>query len=276
MKDDLLACPSKEALVTFLYDEDDGVGRAAIERHLQSCSACRDEVGGLRQVRTRLAEWQAPEPAAHAQIVVDPPSAWARQWITRPAFVAAAAALLVMGVAAGLANLEVRYDAGGLVVRTGWARAAVPPAAPGPELDARVPSAEVRPAAVTPGADAAPWRDDLATLERQLRHDFLGGNLPGGGGPAGVRAVSSPAATGLDAELLGRIQALIDESEVRQQRNLALRVAELSRDFDLQRRADLVQIQQGLGQLEGRTEAEVARNREMMNYIMRVSQQAPR
>jgi hypothetical protein len=76
--------------------------------------------------------------------------------------------------------------------------------------------------------------------------------------------------------VLRQIQALIDESEVRQQRNLALRVAELSRDFDLQRRAALVESKQGLGQLEGRTEAEVARNREMMNYIMRVSQQPPR
>jgi len=62
---------------------------------------------------------------------------------------------------------------------------------------------------------------------------------------------------------------------VRQQRNLALRVAELARDFDVQRDADLVQIEQGLGRIEGRSEAEAARSREMMNYIQRVSQQLP-
>jgi hypothetical protein len=52
-------------------------------------------------------------------------------------------------------------------------------------------------------------------------------------------------------------------------------MAEVSRDFSLQRQADLVQIQQGLGRLEGRTEAEAARARELMNYIMRVSQPQP-
>ena len=37
----------------------------------------------------------------------------------------------------------------------------------------------------------------------------------------------------------------------------------------MQRRADLVRIDQGIGQLEGRTGAEVARQREMLNYIVR-------
>ncbi|MBP1607063.1 MAG: hypothetical protein H6Q08_2437, partial [Acidobacteria bacterium] len=82
----------------------------------------------------------------------------------------------------------------------------------------------------------------------------------------------STAAAATNAALLARIERLINESEVRQQRNLALRVAELSRDFDLQRRADLVRIQQGLGE----TQADAARTREMMNYFMRVSQQSPR
>ena len=71
------------------------------------------------------------------------------------------------------------------------------------------------------------------------------------------------------------VQKLIDDAEIRQQRNLALRMTEVSRDFSVQRQADLVQIQQGLGRLEGRTEAEAARAREMMNYIMRVSQPQP-
>jgi anti-sigma factor RsiW len=267
MKDDLLSCPSKDALVTFLYDEDDGEVRAEVERHLQQCPACREEVAGLRQVRGHLAEWHAPELATHARIVVEPVNERPRPWVTRPWFVGAAAALLVMGVAAGLANLEVRYDSGGFVLRTGWARTAqVPVTAARDEGASR---SEARPAA------AAPWRNDLVALERQLRQDFVAGRDQGGA-PVAVRPVSSLAGTRLDPDVLRQIQALIDESEVRQQRNLALRVAELSRDFDLQRRADLVEIKQGLGQLEGRTEAEVARNREMMNYIMRVSQQPPR
>ena len=51
--------------------------------------------------------------------------------------------------------------------------------------------------------------------------------------------------------MLRRVQALIDEAETRQQRNLALRVTELTREFDIQRKADFVQIQQGLGKIEG-------------------------
>ncbi len=53
-------------------------------------------------------------------------------------------------------------------------------------------------------------------------------------------------------------------------------MTEVSRDSAVQREADLVQIQQGLGRLEGRSDAEAARAREMMNYIVRVSQQSPR
>ena len=274
MKDDQLSCPSKDTLVTYLYDEDDGEVRAETERHLQRCPACREEVAGLRQVRGRLAEWDVPESTTQARIVVEPPVGRPRRWLTRPAFVGAAAAVLIMGLAAGLANLEVRYDAGGFVLRTGWARTPAAPSVAAARDEGAAPP-DARAAGVAPVADAAPWRGDLATLERQLRQDFLGGRASAGVPPA-VRPVSGAGATRLDPDVLGQIQALIDESEVRQQRNLALRVAELSRDFDLQRRADLVEIKQGLGQLEGRTEAEVARNREMMNYIMRVSQQTPR
>ena len=65
------------------------------------------------------------------------------------------------------------------------------------------------------------------------------------------------------------MRALITESERRQQQELALRLTQFTRDVDVQRRADLVRIDQGIGQLEGRTGAEVARQREMLNYIVR-------
>ncbi len=116
-----------------------------------------------------------------------------------------------------------------------------------------------------PATTPAPWRSELASLETDLR--------------AELRTLRTQAMTSSGtqtADWLRQVQALIDESEVRQQRNLALRVAELSRDFDLQRKADLVTVQQGLGRLESRTEAEAARARQMMNYIVRVSQQQQR
>ena len=70
-----------------------------------------------------------------------------------------------------------------------------------------------------------------------------------------------------------RVRTLIEESEQRQQRELALRTAELVRDFDSQRRIDLAQIQRNFGQIEGLTGAEVREQREMLNYLIRASQQ---
>jgi hypothetical protein len=43
----------------------------------------------------------------------------------------------------------------------------------------------------------------------------------------------------------------------------------------MQRRADLVRIDQGIGQLEGRTGAEVARQRQMLDLIVRAGLRAP-
>ena len=44
------------------------------------------------------------------------------------------------------------------------------------------------------------------------------------------------------------------------------------RDFDSQRSVDLAQIQRSFGQMEGATSAEVREQRQMLNYLMRVSQ----
>jgi hypothetical protein len=65
---------------------------------------------------------------------------------------------------------------------------------------------------------------------------------------------------------------MIDESEQRQRRELALRSAELVRDFDAQRNVDLARIERTLGQMDGTTGVEVAQQRQMLNYLMRVSQ----
>ena len=52
------------------------------------------------------------------------------------------------------------------------------------------------------------------------------------------------------AALLRSFRQALDESEVRQQQNLQLRIGEVTRDFDLQRRQDLVQVEQGFGRFE--------------------------
>ena len=48
------------------------------------------------------------------------------------------------------------------------------------------------------------------------------------------------------AALLRSFRQALDESEVRQQQNLQLRIGEVTRDFDLQRRQDLVAGRAGL------------------------------
>ena len=73
--------------------------------------------------------------------------------------------------------------------------------------------------------------------------------------------------------MLRRVQALIEQSEQRQQRELALRLAQVVRDVDAQRRADLLRVDQNLGQLEGQTGAAAAQQRELLNYLVRVSEQ---
>jgi hypothetical protein len=64
------------------------------------------------------------------------------------------------------------------------------------------------------------------------------------------------------------MRALIEESERRQQRELALRLAQVVQDVETQRRADLVQIEQNIGHIEGLTAAQ----RDMMQYLVRVSE----
>jgi ABC-type sugar transport system ATPase subunit len=113
------------------------------------------------------------------------------------------------------------------------------------------------------GADET-WKAALAESERRLRAEFAERPQPQ---PAGLTR------SGADgAEVLRQVRALIEESERRQQRELALRVAQMTQDVEAQRRADLVRIEQNMGQIEGVTGAEAARQRELLNYLVRVSQ----
>ena len=75
--------------------------------------------------------------------------------------------------------------------------------------------------------------------------------------------------------MLRKAQALIDDSEQRQRQEFAVRLAQLGRDVDMQRRADLVRSNRVSDRCEGRTGAEVARQRELLNYIVRTSMQRP-
>jgi hypothetical protein len=166
-----------------------------------------------------------------------------------PAWAQVAAALLFLGVSAGVANLEVRYDAGGLTMRTGWSRVQAERAA------GTVPAPQRR--EVTP-----PWRADLAALERQLRAEMHAAQP--------VAAPPRPAPN--EAEILRRVHTLLEESERRQKNELALRVAEVAAELNAKRQAEMVRIGRSLKDTENKLGVEYLRTRQSLSYLMNVNQ----
>jgi hypothetical protein len=115
-------------------------------------------------------------------------------------------------------------------------------------------------------AQGAVSRTDLAALEQRLRAEMAQMRTV-----SATRTASSPAAS--DTDIMMRVRALIDESEQRQQRELALRTAQVVRDVETQRRLDMQNVRSIVGQVEGTTGAEMARQQQTLQYLMRVSQQ---
>lgn len=289
-------CEDKDTLVDYLYGELDADSRRVFEGHLRTCVPCAMEIEGLQRVRTELADWLPPQVelgftiarpdhpmpsgAVHhngaphdntvrngtrrngAQTIVQAevvptatvlrPTRWS--WAAMPSWARAAAAVLIVGAGLGLANVQVRYTADGLSVSTGWMRPATP-----------VAMNEVASGAAAAAPVSAPaWRPELATLEADLRKELQAIRTS-----APVEASSDVSAG--DQALLRRVQTLIEESENRQQQQLALRLSQFSRDFEMQRRADLVRLEQGLDRFQARSGAEVARQQRIVDYLYRVS-----
>jgi hypothetical protein len=214
-------------------------------------------VEGLSGVRRELATWVPPEAAGFSLVsaaapVPPPPSRW---WspVGIPAWARLAAAMLVVAASLSVLNLQISYGGEGLRITTGW----MAPPSPGQAVAPAVrQSAREEPAG---------WQPALAALEATLR-DEIRAARPASPPPAALR--------GTDVSI-ERVTDLIAQSEQRQKQELALRMAQFGRDLEVQRRSDLVRINQGFGQFEGRAGAEIARQRQMLDYIMRVSAQPP-
>jgi hypothetical protein len=266
MADTLCAFPDRDdAIVTYLYGDMDERLRTTFDAHLAICARCRTEVSDLTDVRADLAEWQVPaitlgplpvalEPAdatPQAPGVSAQENAGRGWWRTIPAWARVAAAMLFLGASAGLANLDVRYDHEGLSIRTGWMR--------GSAVQAR-------------GETAPPWRADLTALEQQLRTEFREASAPAAS--AVVQAVPAEVSprTMSDAEILRRVRALVEESDKRQQRELALRVADVMNNVTAQRNADLLKIDHSLGMIRNNTAAELMKQRGTINYLVSTTQ----
>ena len=251
-----------ETLVAYIYDEVDAPEKARVERHLQRCGTCGGEYAALTGVRAVLQTWAPPHaglgftvvPRAEAEqsARVLRPAQW---WHTVPVWAQAVAAILVLAVSAAVANVQVRSGADGFVVTTGWLSQSASAREQTSEL--RRDAAPVT-AAVVPAADD--WKAALVSLEQQLRNEIRTSRSAG----AVVRASSR---SGADEATVRRVQELLAASEARQERSLAMRLTQFNRDANVQRQADLVRIQQ----LFGHSEGEMAKQRQVLNYVMRAS-----
>ena len=245
-------CDSKELLVSFLYDELDPSAKRAFDIHLATCVECRDELAELRTTRGHLASWAPPEPDFGFRIVrgaAAPPPA-PRFRIT-PAWGLAAAALLVAAVGAAIANLDVRYGRDGLVVRTGWQHG----------VDA--PISAQRADGLTP----VDWKARAEALDRRLQN--LEQTISARSRTSAVQNASVSDMS--DAEVLQRVREMLGQSEARQQRALAVRTAEITREVDAQRKLDLAAIDQGMARLQNTSGAEVKQYRDVIQRMVKAN-----
>jgi len=260
----LFTCDDKATLVAYLYNEIDAPDRRRVEEHLRQCAACAAEVGALAGVRTGLTQWAPPQAELGFTVVakatgetvrsaagptaaepppaaVLPPAPW---WNTVPVWAQAVAAIFVLAVSAAVANVQVKSGPDGLVVSTGWMTPATAPTA--------APAAAVE-------ADQQ-WKPALIALEQQLRDEIRATKETGT-----VRAASR--SEGADEATLRRVRDLLAASETKQNRELAFRMTQLMGDINVQRRADLLRVEQAIGN----TGVEVAKQRQQLNYVIRAS-----
>jgi Putative zinc-finger len=140
-------CDERERLLSYLYDECEADERREVERHLETCATCRDEISGLQSVRQDLLAWEVP---AHDSVwrpfVPARVTPW---WRGVPAWAMAAAAGLVflVGATGGV-------TAHALLAPVTLVRAPAPPA--------------VVQAGVTPADLAALEQRLLLTMQTQL------------------------------------------------------------------------------------------------------------
>ena len=246
-----LACiyPDREGvLVAYLYDEDSGFSaadRVAFETHVAACELCRSELAELRGVRATLGQWAAPD-AARSSRQSPVSGLQSRAWWHRvPVWAQVAAAMVVFGASLSMANLDIRYSgAGGLSIRTGWSAPAQPAATP---------------------AAASPWRADLTAMQSQLRSEMRAQ-------AAAVTATSAPQAAMSDAEFRRRARVLLDESEKKQESEMALRLTQLQIDVNAQREADLRRVNQNFRDVTSTYGGQLLKQQQQINYLLPVSQ----
>ena len=241
-------CNSKEPLVGYLYDELDADGRRAFETHLKTCAECRDELASLRSTR-------APDGLGAARTRLRLPDRPQPRGASRDARLPGIARLGARGSRGACHGGRGRHRErrGALWQRrpcrpTGWNRGA---------------SAESD-ETVAPSAESVNWQATADGIDRRLREL-----------EAIARTQPSPVQNGFasisDVEVLRRVREMLGQSETRQQRAMAIRLAELAREVDAQRRVDLAAIDQGMARLQNTSGAEVKQYRDLIQRMYRAT-----
>lgn len=239
-----------ELLLAYLYDELPATDRQTFDRHLATCANCREEVTDLRGTRTHLTSWAPPEPDLGFQVVRRPtpiasPSRW---WRVSPAWGLAAAALLVVAVSAAIANVEVKFGDGGVVVSTGWSRSANSGAVP----------------VLAAGASVS----ELQRVEARIAE--LEGRLASRQAatltPVSVTRMS-------DAEIVRLVRQAVSESEQRQQGVLARQILQVNRDTAAARQMDVDRLLTAFRQQQASIFDTAQKQRALEDHFMRVGLQ---
>lgn len=230
-----------DALLDYLYEEGDPAERLKIAEHLQECAPCSIAVLEFQNIRGMLRDWTPPAAELGFRIVRDAgtqPGAntddRTRSWpswgwipsMHQPRWVQAAAAVLLFAAGMAVSQIQMNYGNGQLTLSLRQADAQ-----PG------TPTARVASDIFLPAPNPVPVN---------VGHDVMQGQ----------------SAASMDTEqLLQRVRAMIDQSEQRQQRELALRISQVATEEHTQHQADLLRIQQNLGQQQD----------DLMNYVVRTT-----
>jgi anti-sigma factor RsiW len=232
-----------DALVDYLYEEGDPAERLKVAKHLQECAECAVAVLEFQNVRGMLGNWTPP--LASPSATMTSPSAsvdhragggWSWGWgstasreksrlwnlrkePSRWGVQAAAAVLLFLS---GMAVSQLRVDYTDGTVTVSRQSAAPTMAALRNPSSITLPPDNVNPTS----ADAV-----IDRLEQELRR----------------RLQVPPQNAASTEDLLQRVRSMIDQSERRQQHELAVRLSQVTREVDTQHQADLLRIQQDFG-----------------------------
>jgi hypothetical protein len=230
-----------DALLDYLYEEGDPAERLTIAKHLQECAACAVAVLEFQNVRGMLSDWKPPASQLGFRMVQDAsPSApvtspsvshdhrtrggWWRGWgpTTINRMPWLQAAAAILLFVSGMAVSQVNVEHQDGALTLSWGHVV-------PETPRNVRSTSITLHPENPSSDPNDSPGPSYDNEREL--------------------------------LLQRVRTMIDQSEQRQQRELALRLSQVSREVDTQHKADLLQIQQDFGQQQDAT----------MEYLVKTS-----